>query len=233
VAVIYGVDGCKGGWFFIRLEGDAVSHGTVRTLAELVEAAQDNSKVFVDIPIGLQDTTGSRQCDVEARRLLGSPRCSSVFSAPIRAILGEPDYAAANAASKRLSGKGLSQQAYAITPKIKEVDDLLRTDPRLRGIVREVHPELCFYGFAGRPMQYGKKPSAGFDERMAVLRELRPDTDVIVEDALATYLRKVVARDDILDALVAAITGTVGMRTVPDQPEVDSCGLPMEMVYPR
>lgn len=227
--IIYGIDGCKAGWFYIRLAGEAVSHGVISTLKEI---PGDATQVYVDIPIGLQDTSGVRQCDVAARKLLGFPRCSSVFNSPIRAILGEPDYAAANAASKRLSGKGLSRQTFAITPKIKEVDDLLRSDPRLRGIVREVHPELCFCGFAGRPMQQGKKSRAGFMERMVVLREQRSDVDAIVEDALAAYLRKEVASDDILDALVVAFTGAVGNRTVPEQPEMDSNGLPMEMVYP-
>lgn len=231
--IVYGVDGCKAGWFYIRLDGHAVTHGVVRRLSEIVETAPAHSRVFVDIPIGLQDSAGTRQCDVMARRLLRAPRASSVFSAPIRAIIDEGDYLAANAASKRLSGKGLSKQAFAITPKIKEVDDLMRTSSKARSIVREVHPEVCFYGLAGgSPMRHKKSLQAGFDERMVVLRRVRPDIDAIVDDALDAYLRKTVARDDVLDAVVAALTGGGETYTLPESPETDSCGLPMQMVYP-
>ena len=49
---------------------------------------------------------------------------------------------------------------------------LLRRDAKAREIVREVHPELCFWALNDRkPMCYSKraKARAGFDERMAVL----------------------------------------------------------------
>jgi predicted RNase H-like nuclease len=230
--VVYGVDGCKAGWFYVRLDGDAVTHGVVHALSEIVTIAPEHSRVFVDIPIGLQDSAGTRQCDVMARRLLRSPRASSVFSAPIRAVVGESDYLTANATSKRLSGKGLSKQAFAITPKIKEVDDLMRTNSKARSIVREVHPEICFYGFAGgHPMKHKKSRHEGFKERLKVLSGLRPDADIVVAQALTAYLRKDVAKDDILDALVAALTGLSETRTVPESPELDSSALPMEMVY--
>ena len=48
---------------------------------------------------------------------------------------------------------------------------------------------------------------------------------------------KQVAKDDILDALAAAVTGWLGksgrgrFATLPAQPLKDSLGLPMEMVY--
>lgn len=230
--VVYGVDGCKAGWFYVRLHGDEITHGVVPKLSEIIAMAPDRSSVLVDIPIGLQDSAGNRQCDVVARQLLRSPRASSVFSAPIRAVLGEADYSTANEISKRLSGKGLSKQAFAITPKIKEVDDLMRTDPKARSIVREVHPEVCFYGFSGgKAMKHNKKRQEGFDERLKLLRGLRSDIDSVVAQALAAHPRKDVAKDDTLDALVAALTGQKETRTIPASPELDSHALPMEMVY--
>jgi phospholipid/cholesterol/gamma-HCH transport system permease protein len=48
-----------------------------------------------------------------------------------------------------MTGKGLSQQAFNIMHTIREVDELLAREPRLRGAVREIHPEILFAGRAG------------------------------------------------------------------------------------
>ena len=231
----YGVDGCKAGWFYVRIQGRGINHGIVTHLSELVEEAPKDSYVFVDIPIGLRDIDRtSRACDTAARRLLGSPRRSSIFNAPIRAVLTHTDYATANAQSKKISGKGLSRQSFAITPKVKEVDDLLCSSEKARSIIREVHPELCFYGLSGRrPMTHRKKSRAGFQERLAVLKSHCAAAETVVDEALSAYLRKHVAADDVLDALVCAITASMPdyWRTVPEIPDADSQGVPMEMVY--
>jgi predicted RNase H-like nuclease len=161
-------------------------------------------------------------------------RTSSIFSAPIRPITGIKDYGQANSESKRLSGKGLSKQSFNITPKIHEVDQLMNSHAKARGMIREVHPEVCFYGLAGcRPMRHGKKTKEGFAERLDLLANLQPELEQVVKNALALYPRKMVAPDDILDALVCAITARLDdhWKTVPTVPEVDSKGLPMEMVY--
>ena len=58
--------------------------------------------------------------------------------------------------------------------------------------------------------------------------------DELVDDALSKYKKSDVNKDDILDSLVAAVTAKCGfdsLRTIPDAPEHDETGLPMEMVY--
>ena len=73
-------------------------------------AVPDRVSVFVDIPIGLRDDTPApRSCDTAARKLLGRNRASSVFPAPIRAILLEQSHSDATSKSRRLTGKGISQ----------------------------------------------------------------------------------------------------------------------------
>ncbi len=47
----------------------------------------------------------------------------------------------------------------------------------------------------------------------------------------AKYRRKDVAKDDVLDALVAAITALGPLNSLPDPPELDDKGLPMQMLY--
>ena len=82
-------------------------------------------------------------------------------------------------------------------------------------------------------MQYGKKSQQGFAERMAVIHRHFPEGATLVDQALSQWPRKMVARDDVVDALVAAITATMESccRTLPEAPETDDFGLPMEMVY--
>lgn len=67
-----------------------------------------------------------------------------------------------------------------------------------------------------------------------MLRQLDARTDSIVEGAMARFRRLKVARDDILDALVAALTARCHpheLRSFPSEPQLDEHGLPMEMVY--
>ena len=206
-------------------------------LEDLIVNVLGNSRVFVDIPIGLRDQLGdARLCDQQARRLLSPRRTSSVFNAPIREILAIDDYPEANATSKRLSGKGLSKQTFNITPKIREVDQLMANSNAARSMIREAHPEVCFYGIAGGvPMQHSKKTKEGFAERLSLLVKYEPGAASAVDSAMSHYPRKTVAADDILDALVCAITARMEDRwiTVPGAPELDSTGLPMEIVYCR
>ena len=234
-AVAYGVEGCTGGWLYAGISGNGVSFGTVPRLLDLVKRVPLGSRIFVDIPIGLRDNGGaSRLCDQQARRLLSPLRTSSVFNAPIRPITTIEDYRAANSESKRLSGKGLSKQSFNIAPKIREVDQLMTSHDKAREMIREVHPEVCFYGLAGgHPMQHSKKTREGFAERLALLAKFQAGIEREVEAALAHYPRKIVAPDDILDALVCAVTAKMAdkWKTVPAVPEIDSKGLSMEMVY--
>jgi predicted RNase H-like nuclease len=157
-----------------------------------------------------------------------------VFNAPIRLILNESSHHAATAASRRLTGKGISQQTFNIMKKIREVDELMAAVPRARDLIREVHPEVCFYGLAfGEPMRHNKKTPGGFAERLALIAEYLPDARRRIDAALAHFPRKQVAADDILDCAVAVITAAHAgnWATVPETPETDSRGIPMEIVY--
>ena len=158
-----------------------------------------------------------------------------MFPAPIRAVLREKDYAAALRRSRALTGKGLSRQAFAIVPKIREVDVLMRGNRRARELVREVHPEVCFWAFAGgMNMKHRKKRGEGFAERMWLLEKLLPGAHDAGMEALGAFKRQDVARDDIADALVATATASSPpstLRTLPSTPVHDSKGLAMEIVY--
>lgn len=231
-----GVDGCPAGWFFVALEpSGSPLWGVVRQLGALVSQAREPARVFVDIPIGLPDGPEGRECDRIARGKLGIGRASSVFPAPARAVLDAVDYEDAKRRSRNATGRSLSKQAFAILCKCKEVDQLLRRDVKARRIVREFHPELCFWALAGcTPMKYNKRTPEGLRERVAVLKRLRPSADEEIDRMLNGFRRKEVARDDVVDAMVGALTASApatALRTLPSLPPTDSVEHPMEMVY--
>jgi len=122
-----------------------------------------------------------------------------------------------------------------IIPKIKEVDELLSADMTARSRIREIHPEICFWALNGKKsMTFSKKDERGIQERKEALISVYPYCGDIFNYAEREYIRKEVARDDILDALVAAVTASKerqGISTIPENPVFDSKGLPMEMVY--
>ena len=98
--------------------------------------------------------------------------------------------------------------------------------------IREMHPEICFWSLNHRsPLDYPKKSREGFDERVKLLSKHLDGAQEIVELAMQEFLRKEVARDDILDALVGAVTAMRPLKTIPGTPEIDDKGLRMEMVF--
>jgi predicted RNase H-like nuclease len=229
-----GVDGCRGGWFYFLLQGDHYQFGVTPGIRELVDEI-DFGLALIDIPIGLPDAEAKpRGCDQLARRLLG-PRRSSVFSPPIREVLGIDSYAEANGRSKALSRRGLSRQSFNITPKIAQVDALLRSRKRLRTRLREAHPELCFWGLAGgEPMAFNKKTEDGFAERVRVLARHWPQAEQAIAEGRDGFAARLVARDDVVDALALAITAMQPkdqLQALNQDGERDTTGLPMEMVY--
>ena len=104
----------------------------------------------------------------------------------------------------------------------------------LQGKVREMHPELAFWALNDRkPLHFGKKTREGAEERLEILTRFLPFAEDCYKNALNTYKRKDVAADDILDAMVGAVTAMhfPGIKTLPENPIKDDEGLAMEMVY--
>lgn len=231
-----GVDGCPSGWLGIQLNrGGQWAADLFPDATSLWQRFQAAKLILIDIPIGLPDRKiMSRECDQEARRLLGWPRSSSVFPCPARAATDSLDYANACERNQTEVGKRLSMQTFCILDKVRQVDDLLRREPAARPKMREIHPELCFWAFNGKnPMRYRKSKHDGFNERMRVLSTLYPGADRIVSEILDRYPRSQVRRDDVLDALVAAITASESenLLVIPKFEQRDARGLRMEMVY--
>lgn len=235
MAQLIGVDGCKAGWFAVVETTETAEFSSVvaSTFAGLVSLFGRFDVLAVDIPIGLPDR-GSRVCDVLARRLLGAKRGSSVFPAPIRAVLNATTYADANAIRRTTESKGMSKQAFEITGKIAEVDDYICSRKQRDCRIYEVHPEVSFMELAGqRAMHHNKKSSEGRDERHRLLSRVFPaDALIATRDK---HRRKHVAHDDVHDAFVSLWSARRiyegQAKRVPAVPELDPKGLDAAIWY--
>lgn len=241
---VAGVDGCKAGWLIAVVSamevGTAANTACVyklqefwvaHTFSEILSRTTQFELVCVDIPIGLSNGSKPRECDVAARKVLGGRRASSVFPPPIRQCLSAKDYKTACDISFEHTGKKLSKQSFALLARIRQVDDLMA--PQLQHRVREIHPEISFWALNGeKPIQQYKKTAPGQAQRHKLLQRIFPDMDSILAHApVRGYVM-----DDVLDALVAAWTAgqtVLGKAvTLPENPDLDSKGLRMEILYP-
>lgn len=179
------------------------------------------------MPIGFVDVPRPpRACEAEARKLLPG-KTSSVFPTPCRPALACTTHAEANATSRKL-GIGINQQTFHLFPKMREVDGLLRSRPKLKCVVYEAHPELAFARMnGGKPVLSKKRQPEGYDERRRLL--------AVHGFATPTDRLPGAARDDILDAIAVCRTALLivegtATRLGPERAR-DSHGLPMNIWY--
>lgn len=234
-ADLFGVDGCKAGWFVVKQCGRT---GTITTrICEHFDALLDwdhaHAIVAVDIPIGLAPS-GTRACDTHARKLLGRPRASSVFSPPARASLAASSYDEACDLNAAETGKRISIQAFHILRKIAEVDVVLQARAQACARVFEAHPELSFMhlrmeeGGPAHGLRESKAHAPGFALRHAMLVRCFGSA---IDAALASRKSAQASRDDVLDAFAVLWTArriaSGNAFHLPEAIDTDAAGLPM------
>jgi predicted RNase H-like nuclease len=223
--IVAGADGCRTGWVVCRRDTDGALD--IRVVKTLADACEGLSILAVDMPIGFVDVPRPpRACEVEARRLLPG-KTSSVFPTPCRPALACTTHAEANRVSKAL-GIGITQQTFHLFPKMREVDELLRTQRKLQRVIYEAHPELAFARMnRGKPVLSKKRQPNGYAERLKLLAKHGFTTKI---DRLSGA-----ARDDILDAIAVCRTATLiaaGTATrLGPATEKDRHGLPMNIWF--
>ena len=221
---VLGVDACKAGWVGAILEPGAprpriAVAATIGGLVETVRLSLGIQVVGIDIPIGLPDSS-TRQADALARKAL-TGKASSVFTTLTRSAYAAQSRVEADTANRALSGQGVGAQAFALRPKILEVDTWVRSRPTV--LVLEAHPELSFATMAGAPLLTGKKTDQGRRERLDALSAAGLASPSVLTGP--GY-----GADDVLDACAAAWTAArraAGLAVpFPDPPEVFSDGIP-------
>lgn len=225
---VAGVDGCHAGWiaFKCELPSRVTSVEVVDLSAWLTKRPDGLAYLGIDIPIGLLN--GSRACDKAAGKVLGQPRGTSVFAAPCRAALTAKNHAEASAVNRQKTKRGLSQQAFHIGSKIKQVDDAMTPD--IQHWAFEVHPEVCFWALNGEhPMMHNKKKEAGRNDRLKLLSAEFPEIERHLD-----CRPQGVGKDDLLDAAAAAWTALRRHRKEAEcvcMPQRDEKGLEVTIWY--
>lgn len=234
--MIASADGCRAGWV-VAMTARWPARNTPRLelcagLADLLRLTHGCQAVVVDIPLGLPQDGQRREGDALAKKLLGRnhPR---VFFTPPRSLLDSSDYQEFNREHRRqFAGKGISQQAFCLLPKLREADQAMTA--QRQSIVREFHPELVWQRLAGEPLPSKHKPG-GLAARWRLLKGLVPDHARL--RAWRTEAGSAVKEDDLLDALVGLdlahrlATNPARATCLPGTPPRDARGLRMEIWF--
>lgn len=231
-----GLDGCRAGWIAISLDEDGAGYWLLESDQELESVIDEYDRIFIDVPIGLEDESYVRECDELLRERLGPDYKASVFNPPIRPALHAPTYGEASMISYEATDKKISIQAWNITPNIKLVDRLLQENKGYRKKVFESHPELLFQILNGGSSILQKKATKkGIRHRLGLLKKVSKYADDFFRDIKEEFRRNQVDEDDILDAMVLAefaLRSTEDeIKTLPSDPPADSTGLTMAIHY--
>ncbi len=225
-----GIDGCKLGWLFVSFEEGNERYEVIESRERLEQLLLESGRIFVDMPIGLEDEEYNRECDVLMRKEIGSDYAPSVFSPPIRPALAAPSYAEANMISFEYTGKKLSLQSWNITPKIQLIDELLTKDNGLEEKVLEAHPEHLFQILNGGLIFQKKNLKKGIKHRLELIREEEPVAEDFFREIKEEYRRSDVGEDDIVDVMILALFAKWSeqkeLKTIPKEIHKDSMGLP-------
>ena len=225
-----GIDGCKAGWLFVSFDEGNERYEVLRTDEELEAKLLEVDRVFVDMPIGLEDEEYTRDCDRLLRKEVGSDYSSSIFSPPIRPALAAPSYVEANMISYEYTEKKLSLQSWNITPKILLLDELLSNHAELCDKVLESHPEHLFQILNEGMIFQKKNLKKGIKHRLGLVEEYEPIVDDFFRDIKEEFRRNEVAEDDIVDAMALALFAKWSEEkpiiTIPKEVQKDAKGFP-------
>ena len=231
--LLAGVVPCRRGWLVAG--GKLVGTGlfpdepfVAKDLIDVIDAVPAYSIIALAAPIGLPDrpTVHGRQCERDARKILGWPRLGAIMSAP---ALPVAERAKTFDQAVDLNGGRLSRVTWGQIKHIREVRDVVQS--HLQRNVYEVHPELSFHQLNGdRSLDFGKRTAEGQKERAELL--------VARMQNLASRIEadppKGAARPSVLDAYAVLWTARrIAARAsarLPEAPEWNSDGLRMEIV---
>ena len=198
---VIGIDGTSTGW--IASIGSARNKvlSTIRYSEKLHRLLSNypNSVVVIDMPIELNKKNYLRECDVLAKKYLGSNFQSSVFIPPLKRVLQCSSYQEANKLSKEITGRGLSKQAWYLKNKINEV----RGVSKIYNRVYEGHPECSFKMLKKETLIAKKKSVLGIFERLDLLKKAGLDPLSISIEIEKNSKIKI---DDVLDSMALFIT---------------------------
>ena len=225
--LVAGVVPCGHSWLIAsaKLQGITIAPEQpklVKSLMDVIDERPGFSIVGLFAPIGLLDeqVVGGRNCDREARALVGKRRGAAIRSAPSRDILVS----------------GASNNGHATRPRPERYYEAVAREvareiaPYHQRTFFEVHPEVTFYQLnQDRPLKYRKRSIHGQNERRALLETKIGRIERIL-DARIPGVRK----SHLLDGAACMWTARRALgraiTRIPTDPEWDNEGLRMEIV---
>lgn len=191
------------------------------TVGEVLGEHPSFAIIVVNAPVGYRDSPedGPRRCDVEARAIAGA-RGAVIRNAPSRAVLdGLIEW----------SDGGVDAITATLLQRYREL--AREMSPFRQRVIYEGSPELSFYQLnQDISMQRSKKIEAGQDERREVLESHIPGIEKILDAEIDG-----ISETHVYDALALLWTARRvfghAARRIPTEPEWDSEGLRMEIVY--
>lgn len=231
-----GIDGCKKGWFLVILKDKSWEVSIIEKIEDLSQYVTDkNDIVVIDIPIGLTNNKTERECDLGARRVLGSKRGSSVFRVPCEDAVYCTTYDECSAKNFEITGKRVSMQGWGIVPKIREVDTYIKSHKPKFTLI-ESHPEVAFWSLNHeQTLSNSKKDDNGIKERLNILKQHQKNAEEIYKDGRQKFSRKDLANDDIVDAICMAVIAYYKsnnlVKTLPEAESKKQHGIDMKIYY--
>lgn len=229
-----GIDGCKGKWLCVAISRTGCEVNLFDHIREVCEHYEPADSILIDMPIGLPENANDMRPDAALRKALKG-KASSVFNVPCRQAIYQAEYEKASATNHEIMGKKLSKQSFAILPKIKEVDLFLQTNPAWKNHLLESHPEYCFSLLnSGLPVIENKQTAEGMTKRLSLLQQHYPNSCELLNRFKMRYPTLASKNDDLLDALVLAVVGKIGLKkgfyTIPDIPLTDEKAIKMQII---
>jgi len=225
-SVVAGVTPCGPSWLVAsaKLAGSNFAPEKPKVYESFLDVLGERPSfaiVVINAPIGYLDTpdSGPRRCDVEARALLGR-RGTSVHNAPSRAALDGVVGPGAN---------GLDAVTTTILPKYQEV--AAEMSPYRQRVVYEGHPELSFFQLhKDTPLRRSKVATEGKEERRIVLEDKIRGSERYLDAKVVGAPQRHLYDAFALLWTARRVYGHAAKR-IPTDPEWDSEGLRMEIVY--
>lgn len=226
--LVVGADWKRGKWLAVEIEDGITRSREFADISDLCKEYESAKVILIDIPIGLPESSeeAAMRPDSMARQMLGG-RKSSIFNAPFRQIVYTESKAEAWELNRLLNAK-LQPVGLALAGAVRQVDRFLQEHENWKNRLMESHPEVAFRILNDKPLVYSKHTSEGLKERYDILTRYNLYIKSLIPDRNKMD-------DDLLDAACLAITAQLGLRygftTLPEDPEFDSKGIKMQMVF--
>lgn len=222
-----GVDWIKGKWLAVEVSNNIARYNIFDNIKEFCKKYENVDSILIDVPIGLPENAeqAEERPDKSARAYLkNAHRKSSIFPVPFRQMVYAENQKEFWNIAKSLDAK-TTPQSYAIIKCIRQVDEYLRDNPIWKNKLLESHPECAFQALNnGKGLECSKHTEEGIELRTKILSKYVKNIKSLI------MMTPKDAREDILDALCLAITAKLGVKSIPENPKIDSVGLKMQIL---